>query len=250
MPPSLRDAAAGFRRRTLPLAVAGDLRTAVSLARWSRIPDGQLVDLRLRPLRPHPFRMRAGRDPLGMLSDAFIWRYHLPPTGLGELRCIWDLGANVGATAADLARRNPGAQVVAVEADPSTCALAEQNLRPWHVDVRCGAIWPHPGSVRLAVDPADSQVARVGESGLEVPAISPGDLPTGPDGTVDYVKLDIESAESEVLRDAPWLKAVRAIKVEVHAPYTVERCERDLNRQGMRTARDRSHWATVIGLSA
>ena len=254
--PSPRDTAAALRRRTLAFRVSRDLPTLLLLIGWSRLPLGPPRALRLRPLKPHPFRLRPGRDRLDMLVDACLRRYHLPPGEIGRARCIWDLGANLGFTAAELAHRHPEAQVVAVEADPATCALARMNLAPLapRVTVLCGAIWPGHGTVDLAVDPTDSQVAAVGGAHphrVEVRALHPADLPVGPDGTVDYVKMDIEGAERALFADptaGAWLARVRVLKVEVHAPYTTGQCEDDLRRHGLATRRDDRHWATVIGI--
>ncbi len=65
---------------------------------------------------------------------------------------------------------------------------------------------------------------------------------------VDFVKMDVEGAEREILADASaWADRVRAIKVEVHAPYTLEACRRDLERAGFETERDQRHRAALIG---
>ncbi|MGH2876326.1 MAG: FkbM family methyltransferase, partial [Solirubrobacteraceae bacterium] len=65
---------------------------------------------------------------------------------------------------------------------------------------------------------------------------------------VDFVKMDIEGAEREVLRqETAWASKVRSIGVEVHPPYTVEQCEHDLRDLGFRTARLVSHEAGVVG---
>ena len=249
----MSDIVAALRRRTLPLRAAGDARTLALLLTWRRLAPGPPRALALRGVGT--FRMRPGRDRLDMLSDAVVWRFHLPPPEVVDAACVWDLGATLGYTAADLARRFPRAQLTAVEADPSTCAVARENLAPLapRVAVVCGAVWTARGEVRLRVDSADSQAAAVASGdGVAVPAVDPAGLPVGPDGRVDYVKMDIEGAEAAVLGAASageWLARVRVIKVEVHAPYTTAECERDLRAHGMTTRRDDRHWATVIGVS-
>jgi len=51
------------------------------------------------------------------------------------VRRVWDLGCGIGADAMAMARA--GLEVVAVEADPTTAAVAAVNLRPWpHASVR------------------------------------------------------------------------------------------------------------------
>ena len=45
-----------------------------------------------------------------------------------------------------------------------------------------------------------------------------------------------------------WTSRVRTIAVEVHEPYTVADCERDLRELGFETRVDPRHWACVEGL--
>jgi hypothetical protein len=69
---------------------------------------------------------------------------------------------------------------------------------------------------------------------------------------VDFVKMDIEGAEKEVLGAAgAWIGKVRCLKVEVHpekasTPYTVAACTKDLEKHGMICSRDPRHPACVI----
>jgi Methyltransferase FkbM domain len=69
------------------------------------------------------------------------------------------------------------------------------------------------------------------------------------DGLVDYVKVDIEGGERELLQDRTgWASRIRAIKVEVHPPYTCDACEEDLTRLGFETRVDPRHRACVEGV--
>lgn len=82
-------------------------------------------------------------------------------------------------------------------------------------------------------------------------AISPAALlaRSGPQTMVDYAKVDIEGAECELLRTrGEWAERVSAIKVEVHAPYTVEECRRDLGALGFSTRPDGRRADCVIGV--
>jgi hypothetical protein len=64
---------------------------------------------------------------------------------------------------------------------------------------------------------------------------------------VDFVKMDIEGAERDVLRTSTeWSSKVRSMKIEVHEPYTVDQCAQDLRRLGFRTRPDGRHWASVV----
>src|SRR3954463_5702055 len=58
----------------------------------------------------------------------------------------------------------------------------------------------------------------------------------GAETVIDYVKMDIEGAEARVLKEnVEWAERARAIKVEVHEPYSVEGCTEDLRRLGFET---------------
>jgi hypothetical protein len=51
---------------------------------------------------------------------------------------------------------------------------------------------------------------------------------------VDFVKMDVEGAEKELLKTAEdWAHKVRCIKVEIHPPYSVAECLADFSSLGM-----------------
>ena len=140
--------------------------------------------------------------------------HHLPPPELdpASVQVIWDLGASVGLTAAHFAASFREARVLAVEPDPAAAELCRANLTHW--GERCDV-------VETAIT-ADTLL------GLALPA-----------GVVDYVRMDVAGAESELLREDPrWTEGVRAMKVEVHPPCTPEECSEDLRRLGFATSSD------------
>jgi len=83
-----------------------------------------------------------------------------------------------------------------------------------------------------------------------VPALSMNTLIAkyAPDRMIDYVKMDIEGAERQVLKEnTEWMAHVRCIKVELH-DYQKEECIADLRQLGLQTLADTNHWTTVIGI--
>jgi FkbM family methyltransferase len=192
-----------------------------------------------------------------VVRAAFLSGYHLPPEELGAatVTSVLDLGASIGATAAHFAHRFPEADIVAVELDGPTAALCRRNVAAWgkHCRVVEGAVWSARGPLVYEVAGSSSQTHRV------VAAPGPATAPTlgipiedliGSRG-VDYIKMDIEGAEREVLRvNTGWATRVRAIKVEVHPPYTVDECATDLRALGFAARIDERHWACVAGLRA
>lgn len=206
--------------------------TYLRLTRRGRAPApaGRVVRLRLRPLGGRSFRVRPGGPDAGTILETFADPGHLPPPEAGRPRLIWDLGAGIGLTTADLAERYPGARVVAVEADPAKAALAQANLAPW--GRRCDVI-------EAAACPRDGE-----------DALSPYSLLAldGRDATVDFARIDVGGAERALLREnAGWTRQVRTVSVQIHAPYTASECERDLGTLGFETRAERHDPARVIG---
>jgi Methyltransferase FkbM domain len=117
---------------------------------------------------------------------------------------------------------------------------------------RCGPWTVTPGTSPWPGGTATYRaVGGAPEGATRVPAISLARLlqEHARGGAVDYLKVDVEGGERELLLDgSDWAPYVRAIKVEVHAPYTPQACEQDLRRLGFSTRIDRRHWACVEGV--
>lgn len=181
--------------------------------------------------------IRPGTADADVAIGAFVGRYHLPPQDLGSPQMIWDLGCNIGLTMRQMAHRFQRATVVGVDLDPENLALAEENLAP--VADRCvlleGAIWPESGELSYARDGGEDAY-KVSEGAAEkATAITLDDL-LERFGPPDYVKMDIEGAESEVLtRNTSWAPSVGKMSVECHQPYGLERCSADLRALGYAT---------------
>ena len=163
-------------------------------------------------------------------------------------------------TAAHMAVLFPAARLTAVEMDGGNAELCRVNLARW--SARCevvqAAVWPTDGEVEYEWSARDEQSFRAQAAGTaydaamrRAPAIALNTLleREGPGAEVDFLKMDIEGAEQRVLGEhVEWAQRVRRIVVEVHEPYDVERCRRDLDALGFRTAIDDRHWAAVVGV--
>ena len=219
------------------------------------------VELHIGRLAGRPVVIREGTADVDTLWDVFIHRYHLPPAFVMRrgVHQIWDLGANVGLTMADMAVEFPDAKtIVGIELDADNAALARRNVEPWddRAQVVHAAAWPDDGQTWYHRWPG-------GTSGYHVHPPTPGEEPQGPvvptlslntviaqtGGPVSYVKMDVEGAERELLaRNTEWAAQVSCIKVEVHGDYTVDDCVADLRRLGFAARRDRRHKAAVLGV--
>ncbi len=214
-------------------------------------PSGH-VAVALRALDGRPVYIRPGTSDSIVLVEAFVGRFHLPPrsSGRDRLRLIWDLGANIGLTAAHLAVRFPEAQIIAVEPNPESAELARRNVEPWgdRCEIVNAAIWHQDGEVILDTSEREySAKVAVGGNGALVAAISPKTLLGMTGERVDYAKIDIEGAEEGILRRAgEWAARVSCLKVELHAPYSTSAARADLTRQGFRVRRSLPRSQTLI----
>ena len=136
---------------------------------------------------------------------------------------ILDCGANVGLSSLFYTREYPQARITAYEADPDVATQLSRNLRvnhAAHVDVVSSAVWIDNGVVTFAAQGADAgTLERFAQHAhprsIQVPSIRLADI-IGRE-PVDLLKLDVEGAELDVVRDiAPYLQNVRAMQIEVH----------------------------------
>lgn len=215
--------------------------------------------VRLRPLGGAPVVLRRGTSDAQVVWDVFVGHYHLPvhPLQPSEAPLIVDLGANIGLTMADFAVRHPRAQVVGVELDPANAVLCQVNVAPWaeRCQLVTAAVWHEDGSVPFSTAPGDEWGSKISQSPSPgtgtARAISLGTLldEVAGDRPVDYLKMDIEGAEREVLTiGTEWASRVRLISVELHEPYTVQAALDDLTKLGFEAAADPRHWASVQGI--
>jgi FkbM family methyltransferase len=242
------------------LRLTGSLESARRLTEVERLATGRspvpptVRDVRLRPLRGRRVGVRQGTKDFYALRDTFLAQYHLPPDGIVPAT-IWDLGANIGMTMAHFAVLYPDARIAGVELDPENAALCRENILPW--SERCelvqAAVWTDDGGVDYEREPGMEQgfhVVEQGDGNAKASSITlNGLLERHSWDRVDFVKMDIEGAEREVLAtETDWAAAVRSIKVEVHEPYSVDECLRDLRALGFEARPDDEHWAAAVGV--
>ena len=234
-------------RATYDYRRLGGARRAQSFANYRRLVDpaanGAQVAIAIRELGGRSVWVRPGTADRWTLECTFSkgTKYHLPPPAVTDARVIWDLGANVGLTMVHFAHLFPQAHVVGVELESGNAAVCRSNVEP--LNGRCevieAAVWTHDGVVGYDADEQDEQSFRIapvaGEpANAEAAAMSLNTLlERTPGDTVDFVKMDIEGAERDVLRvNTEWSARVRAINVEAHPPYGVDECAADLERLG------------------
>lgn len=132
---------------------------------------------------------------------------------------ILDCGANVGVSAVHLATRHPEARMLLFEADPVMAGYLERNLARnglGHIPVIRGAVWVHGEGVDFAPEGTEGGSILGTGPGIRVESLRLKDLLSGLE-RVDFLKMDIEGAEAEVLADcAEQLGKVGYAFVECH----------------------------------
>jgi FkbM family methyltransferase len=228
--------------------------------------DAPHAALTLHPacLGGHPIVCRPGTRDKSSLEDLLFHQVYLPPRTLHNPRVILDLGSNVGYTVAHLAVLYPSARVVGVELDSENYALALCNIQPWRdrVTLINAAIWSSNGYVDFSghgqdayrvLSPEDGgagqgapPVRKQAKSVTVATLMRDLGLPR-----IDYVKMDIEGAEAElVLRaDGAWMDKVDAMKIELHN-LDYRDFDRALSARGFRCYQDAREWTCIVAVRA
>ncbi|HEY7076901.1 MAG TPA: FkbM family methyltransferase [Solirubrobacteraceae bacterium] len=250
---------AQFQRALFAVRLSADLR---SLGRYLRVESrwarAEPVSVRVRPLGGAPIRLRPGTSDALVLRETLRDKHHSPPPEIAArgVRNIVDLGANVGITVADNALTHPGARIVAVELDPGNAETARRNCAPWaeRCQILQGAVWVADGEVAYERGAGGEQGFTVvdGRDGARTRALSMqtilAHVPRGE--RVDYMKMDIEGVERRLLSggEAGWAERIDSIALQVHDPYTLEECARDLAGLGFEPRVDGRRMNYIVGV--
>jgi FkbM family methyltransferase len=220
-------------------------------------PPAAPVSIALRPLGGKQVLVRPGTSDVIVVYETFHQGFHRPPEELvGQVNLILDLGSNIGLTVADCAQTYPAARIVGVELDKQNAELARANVARYgsRCEVLERAVWWTDDEVSYGGTHGREYALSIGghDADRAVRGITMSQLFDflAPDGTrIDYVKMDIEGAEQQVLcRTTEWAARVRSMKVEYHDPYTFDQCCADLQRLGFATRRDMHRDECVIAL--
>ncbi|MCO6436338.1 MAG: FkbM family methyltransferase [Phycisphaerae bacterium] len=193
-----------------------------------------------------PFRVRINDGPnFYMLhKDVFVRRVYHFATDRPAPR-ILDCGSNIGMTVLYFKMVYPQARITAFEPDPEVLPYLHENLeanRITDVEVVRAALSSSPGAADFLADaryasalsPYAVDASAPGHRSTTVNCVSLRDYLGEP---VDFLKMNIEGAETDVLEDCgPALRNVRALAVEYHhlpgLPRTLHRLLALLDQQG------------------
>jgi len=157
-----------------------------------------------------------------------FWQRALKPGSV-----FFDVGANIGLYAVPACQVvGPAGRVVCFEAHPSTYAFLARNLARngnGGVTAENMAVGSGPGEIRIAFDPrnpGETHIARGAERGDSVAMVSLDDYCARKEiARIDYLKIDVEGYETEVLRGArSIIAASEAILIQTeYEPKHLER---------------------------
>jgi len=114
---------------------------------------------------------------------------------------IIDGGANIGLATIYFKRLFPDARITAFEADPVVAKVLQRNLEAQgmaDIDIQQAALWSCDTELSFYAEGADGgRISLSDETTIQIPAVA---LLQYLDQPVDFLKLDIEGAEFEVLK--------------------------------------------------
>jgi FkbM family methyltransferase len=155
------------------------------------------------------------------LNEIFIeeiYKQSLPPNPY-----IIDCGANIGLSVIYLKQMFPDATIIAFEPDEENFYLLQTNIKSFNyenVQARKEAVWIENTTLQFANEGSMSSRIRteVSDNTVLVKAIRLKDYL---DRTVDFLKMDIEGAEFQVIMDiTEQLQHVNNLFLEYHGSFS------------------------------
>ncbi len=136
---------------------------------------------------------------------------------------ILDCGANIGLSVVYLKHLYPDAEIIAFEPDDKNFTLLKKNIESFgykNVEARKEAVWIENTVLRFASE--GSMSSRIGDGSsqntTEVKAVRLKDFLNRP---VDFLKIDIEGAEFQVIKDlSDQLHFVNNLFLEYHGSFS------------------------------
>lgn len=174
----------------------------------------------------YPIALRGGRSSdIAVFRQVFMEDAYRPLRTASAVRCILDLGANIGLASIYFLNHFPDARVLAVEPDPENYTLCARNLAPYgdRARVLLGAVWTRVAKLALSrAGDGRSWAITVTEPEEEPATVQCWDIPTllstARFEEVDLLKIDIEGSERVLFEHSceGWLPSVRNLSIELH----------------------------------
>jgi FkbM family methyltransferase len=152
-------------------------------------------------------------------KEIFVEEYYRFETDSNE-PVIFDCGANVGTSCAFFKYHYPQSQILAFEPNPKIVEYLRQNIKNnsfEKIEVIEKAVWTTNDEIELGLEDADGSSIHLEKNKTKVKSVRLKDY-LEKEEVVDMLKMDIEGAEVEVLKDCKdSLTSVKNIFVEFHS---------------------------------
>jgi len=152
-------------------------------------------------------------------KEIFVEEYYRFETK-SETPVIFDCGANVGTSCAYFKFHYPQSRIVAFEPNAKIANYLAKNIEKnslENIEVIAKAVWINNNGIDLGMDDADASSIHLQKNKMKVESARLKDY-LEKEKTVDILKMDIEGAEIEVLKDCgESLSNVKNIFVEFHS---------------------------------
>jgi FkbM family methyltransferase len=160
-----------------------------------------------------------------------------------ETPVIIDCGANIGLSVLYFKELYRNAKIIAFEADPFICKMLDENIKQYgynNIESINAAVWKKDTTLSFYSEGSVGGKIEFNQSGddkmIEVPTIRLRDYLSTP---VDFLKIDIEGAEYEVLKDChDLLGNVKNLFIEYHVmpdePQTLHEILEWVHRAGFK----------------
>jgi FkbM family methyltransferase len=223
----LLDNARSWLSGVLVLLGSADVAAAASFAASTALRSRKPIRVTVRSV---PIFVRPCTPDLAVAKISFSGEFDaaIAATMPLEHNLIIDAGGYIGTAAITLARAFPEATIISLEPSRDNFAMLAMNVRGYPNVVALNmALGSSEGSTRLV----DRGTGEVGFSTVQAPADSAAPsrlheiaVTTVPDlmqrfgaSGIDFLKLDIEGAEHDLLMgQPPWLEATRVVFAELH----------------------------------
>jgi len=133
---------------------------------------------------------------------------------------IYDCGANIGLSCIYFKKLFPNANIKAFEADPGIAQVLRNNLNRNNisgVEVISKAVWINSDGINLVLEGADAASIHGSGKKSHVESVRLKDM-IDAESSIDMLKMDIEGAEIEVIRDCRNnLQKIKNIFIEYHS---------------------------------
>jgi FkbM family methyltransferase len=192
-------------------------------------------------------QLRPGTTDDQIFHETFVKEFHVPPE---EIRpaTVLDLGCNIGLTVAHYEHLWPDADIIGVDLDDENCVVARRNCR--RARILNVAVAATSGPKTYSGEEAWS--FRLDPSGdRTVESRTLDQLTDLFGGGADFVKMDIEGAEWDVVQaSGEWPERVGSLLIEIHGNEGRRQAGIDemmgyLRDKGFTCRKHEAHWSAI-----